>query len=156
MIGDNIKRIRELKELGVNELARKANVNASYVSAIEGNIKTNPSIKILEKIALALDSSVDEFFKSDELSEEKIKELSEGLVKESAYSLDKSKKVISELEMIPEEFTDPESARLYISKHRIFSSEGFNINTLSDDDILGFGNALLEQMKMVSYKYKNK
>ena len=56
--------------------------------------------------------------------------------------------------MVPEEFTNPEEARSYINKHKIFASEGFDVKKLSDDDVLEFANALLEQMKMVSYKYK--
>ena len=58
------------------------------------------------------------------------------------------------LGIIPEEFTDPNETRIYIGKHKIFSSEGFDVNKLSDEEVLEFGNALLEQMKMVSYKYK--
>jgi transcriptional regulator with XRE-family HTH domain len=77
MIGDNIKKIRELNNLGVNELARKANISGSYISNIEKGIKTNPSIEALEKIATALNVEVEEFFKSEPVSAEKLKEWDE-------------------------------------------------------------------------------
>lgn len=61
MIGENIKKIRLSKGFGLNELARMSGVNASYISALERDEKNNPSISILEKIAAALDVSVDAF-----------------------------------------------------------------------------------------------
>jgi len=149
MLGDKIKDLREQKGLGVNELARKAKMNASYISAIERNEKTNPSTKILNKLADALDVSVDEFFK--EIQDSLVKEM------EAIYAPDKvsnAKKIESNLDVVPEQFTCPEEARAYISKHQMFAAEGFNINEMSDRDVMEFGNALLEQMKMVGYKYK--
>lgn len=56
--------------------------------------------------------------------------------------------------LIPEEFTNADEARAYVGKHQIFGSGGFDADRLDDDEILEFANALLEQMKMVSYKYK--
>jgi len=74
---------------------------------------------------------------------------------ESNIVLDQFKvKQHTEIEKIPLEFTDTTEALKYIKMHQIFSSEGFDVNKLSDKEVLEFGNALLEQMKMVSYKYK--
>ncbi|HLS53761.1 MAG TPA: hypothetical protein VK031_07295, partial [Tissierellaceae bacterium] len=56
--------------------------------------------------------------------------------------------------LFPEEFTDPKEARAYVNKHQIFGSGGFDADKLDDEEILEFANALLEQMKMVSYKYR--
>lgn len=58
MLGNNIKRIRESKKIGVNELGRMTNINPSYISAIERGKKTNPSYEIIEKIAKALEVPV--------------------------------------------------------------------------------------------------
>lgn len=72
VIGENIKNIRESKNIGINELSRISGVNASYISAIERGEKQNPSTKILNKLSEALNVSVDEFFKNDaEVKEEK-------------------------------------------------------------------------------------
>lgn len=157
MLGDNIKKIRKDKNLSVNNLSKLSGVSLGYMSDLENNNAQNPTMDKLKAIATALNVEVEDFFKSEPLSEERLKELDESLDKESQkieYETHNDKKITTSLDIIPEEFINPEEARSYISKHKIFSSEGFNVNKLSDDEILEFGNALLEQMKMVSYKYK--
>ncbi|MEC2160548.1 helix-turn-helix domain-containing protein [Virgibacillus halodenitrificans] len=58
MIGDKIKQIRKDKKMSLSELAEKAGVAKSYLSSIERNIQTNPSIQFIEKISVVLDVSV--------------------------------------------------------------------------------------------------
>jgi XRE family transcriptional regulator of biofilm formation len=55
LIGETVKRFREEKNLSISELAVITGVAKSYISSIERNIKSNPSIHILEKIAEGLD-----------------------------------------------------------------------------------------------------
>lgn len=55
---------------------------------------------------------------------------------------------------VPEEFTDPVSAREYVNRHQIFGSQGFDVDKLDDEDVVKFANELLEQMAMVSWKYR--
>jgi transcriptional regulator with XRE-family HTH domain len=157
MVGDNIKQIRISKKLGLNELAKKSNISGSYLSNIEKGIKNNPSIDALNNIADALDVSIEDLFSDSLFIKEEPKEPKDDeprLITSKPYYKDKTKKKAPTLDIVPEQFTNPIEARAYISKHRIFSSEGFDVNKLSDEDVLEFGNALLEQMKMVSYKYK--
>lgn len=59
MIGDRIKKIREEKKMSMSELAEKAGVAKSYLSSIERNIQTNPSVQFLEKITDVLGVPVD-------------------------------------------------------------------------------------------------
>ncbi|HEX7063485.1 MAG TPA: helix-turn-helix domain-containing protein [Bacillales bacterium] len=59
MIGDRVKKYRMKKKLSLSEAAERANVAKSYLSSIERNIQTNPSIQFLEKIAAVLDVSVE-------------------------------------------------------------------------------------------------
>ncbi|PGK22485.1 transcriptional regulator [Priestia megaterium] len=54
MIGDRIRTIRVQKRMTLSNLAEKANVTKSYLSNIERNISTNPTIEFIEKVALAL------------------------------------------------------------------------------------------------------
>ena len=54
MIGDRIRTIRVQKRMTLSNLAEKANVTKSYLSNIERNISTNPTIDFVEKVALAL------------------------------------------------------------------------------------------------------
>jgi transcriptional regulator with XRE-family HTH domain len=58
-IGKTIKLNRTWKGLSSNELSKKANISASYLSKIEGD-KVNPSISVIMDIANALEISLDE------------------------------------------------------------------------------------------------
>lgn len=54
MIGKRVKKIRIEKNMSMTELAEKAGVAKSYLSSLERNLQTNPSIQFLEKIASVL------------------------------------------------------------------------------------------------------
>ncbi|MNB76105.1 HTH-type transcriptional regulator SinR [compost metagenome] len=57
-IGQHIQQLRQEKGLSLSELAGRADVAKSYLSNVERNIQSNPSIQFIEKIAEALDVSV--------------------------------------------------------------------------------------------------
>ncbi len=59
VIGDRVKRLREEKKMSMSELAEKAGVAKSYLSSLERNLQTNPSIQFLEKISTVLEVPVD-------------------------------------------------------------------------------------------------
>lgn len=120
-------------------LAKEANMAQSTLHDIVSGKNVNPRMDTISKIADALGVSVNEFF--DEEDNESIKEKTD-------------KSIEKDLSVIPEEFTNPDEARIYVKKHKIFASEGFNVDRLSDEEVLSFANALLEQMKLVGYKYK--
>ncbi|MBM7551719.1 helix-turn-helix domain-containing protein [Thalassobacillus pellis] len=58
MIGERIKLIRKNRGLSLTVLAERAGVAKSYLSSIERNIQSNPSIQFLEKISTELDVSI--------------------------------------------------------------------------------------------------
>ncbi|MEN2768721.1 helix-turn-helix domain-containing protein [Ornithinibacillus xuwenensis] len=60
MIGEKIKQLRNEKKMSISELAEKANVAKSYLSSIERNLQSNPSIQFIEKISSVLGVSVNE------------------------------------------------------------------------------------------------
>jgi transcriptional regulator with XRE-family HTH domain len=64
-IGDNIKRVREAKNLTKKEVITAIDMGAAMYSRIESG-KTEPSITTLEKIAKALGVSLVELIQSDE------------------------------------------------------------------------------------------
>lgn len=70
MIGDRVKSYRLEKGLSMTELAERAGVAKSYLSSIERNIQTNPSIQFLEKVASVLNVSVEMLLLNDSSSEE--------------------------------------------------------------------------------------
>lgn len=61
-LGENIKRIREKKSMTQGDICRAVDMDRSYMSAIE-NGKKNVTLGVLEKLAKALDVSVDELLK---------------------------------------------------------------------------------------------
>lgn len=60
MIGQKIKQYRLQKKMSLSELANKAGVAKSYLSSIERNLQTNPSVQFLEKIAAVLGITVND------------------------------------------------------------------------------------------------
>ncbi|MCQ6278889.1 XRE family transcriptional regulator [Bacillus sp. EB600] len=54
MIGNNIYEIRKQRGLTLSELAERAKISKSYLSNIERNINKNPSIQVINKIAMVL------------------------------------------------------------------------------------------------------
>lgn len=63
-IGNRVKQIRQSKGISQEELADYANLNRSFVGLIERG-KKNATIKTIEKICIALDITLQEFFSFD-------------------------------------------------------------------------------------------
>ncbi|MBU9712110.1 helix-turn-helix domain-containing protein [Evansella tamaricis] len=63
MVGERVKKYRKEAGLTLTELADRAGVAKSYLSALERNIQTNPSIQFLEKIAAVLNITIDHLLK---------------------------------------------------------------------------------------------
>lgn len=61
-LGQNIKRIRVLRKMSQGDICRKLDMDRSYMSAIESG-KKNITIQQLERLAQALDISVDKLLK---------------------------------------------------------------------------------------------
>jgi XRE family transcriptional regulator of biofilm formation len=62
MIGNRVKQLRSEKGLSINELAERAGVAKSYLSSIERDIQSNPSIHFLEKISVVLGVPIETLF----------------------------------------------------------------------------------------------
>ncbi|WP_280768459.1 helix-turn-helix domain-containing protein [Salipaludibacillus daqingensis] len=63
MVGERVKKYRKDAGMSLTELAEKAGVAKSYLSALERNIQTNPSIQFLEKIAEVLQVNMNQLLK---------------------------------------------------------------------------------------------
>lgn len=63
-VGSRIRSIRTLKGFSLRVLAEKSGLSINTLSLIE-NGKTSPSVSTLQRIALALDTQIIEFFESD-------------------------------------------------------------------------------------------
>lgn len=60
-VGQRIKQLRSRLNISQEELAERANVHRTYIASLEVG-KRNVSIVTLEKIVLALEVSMSEFF----------------------------------------------------------------------------------------------
>lgn len=61
-LGKTVRKIRLRKELSQGDIAKRLNVHRSYVSGIERGIR-NPSLKVIERFAKALEVEVKNLIK---------------------------------------------------------------------------------------------
>ncbi|QRG66242.1 helix-turn-helix domain-containing protein [Brevibacillus choshinensis] len=69
MIGSRIKKLRNEKGISLSQLAERAGVAKSYLSSIERDIQSNPSLQFIEKIAQVLDVPMNVLIENDSLTE---------------------------------------------------------------------------------------
>jgi len=65
LIGEKIKQLRKEKKMSISELAERAGVAKSYLSSIERNLQSNPSIQFIEKISEVLGVTVNELLNNE-------------------------------------------------------------------------------------------
>jgi XRE family transcriptional regulator of biofilm formation len=68
-IGERVKQLRSEKGYSLNELAERAGVAKSYLSSIERDIQSNPSIHFLEKISAVFGVPIETFFQPQQVPE---------------------------------------------------------------------------------------
>jgi transcriptional regulator with XRE-family HTH domain len=218
MLGDNIRKYRNAKKLGVNDLGRAVGISPSYISALEKNNKKNPSMELLENIANILGVSIDRLTgeAASSIIENRIEEIGitlEEVAEKSGVPLywiqnldtfvpgewggknDIAYKLITQVAEVigvpgsilraalarqeapayegtistaaddfsetpttnEYQFKTPQEAMEFILKQpAIMGYGGFNINKMTDEEIMDFANELLRQMEIISYKYKKK
>ena len=61
-LGENVRRIRLTKDMTQGDLCRKLEVDRAYISNIESG-KKNPTLSTIERIAKALNVSIEELIK---------------------------------------------------------------------------------------------
>ena len=64
-LGMRIRFLRQQRHWSQEDLALNANINKNYISDLE-NGRRNPSLEILERIAIALNISLEELFRGVE------------------------------------------------------------------------------------------
>ncbi len=60
MLAENIKRFRKQLDLSQEQLARKADISYATLVKLESGANTNPTLKILQQLATALNVSLDD------------------------------------------------------------------------------------------------
>lgn len=134
-IGKKLKKLRNNNGYTLKQLSEICGLSISFISDIENN-RRNPSIENLNKLADALGISVNDFLDNTESKKGKT-----GSIKQTTLA--------------QEEFKTPQEAMQFILKQpAIFGFGGFDVQKMSDEEILDFANELLRQLKLISYKYK--
>lgn len=65
MIGERIKKLRLQHGMSLTELAERAGIAKSYISSIERQLQSNPSIQVIEKIASVFNTTAENLLKGD-------------------------------------------------------------------------------------------
>jgi transcriptional regulator with XRE-family HTH domain len=77
LVARNIRKLRVARELSQEVLAVDAGIDRTYVSRLERGL-ADPSVTILEKLARALSSNIEEFFRAPRAGEAAPKPLKGG------------------------------------------------------------------------------
>lgn len=139
-LGENIRNIRKSKGISILKLRELTGLSKSTISELE-NDKSSPTAETLQKIADALDVYVSDFFKDENETE---------LIREETSKYYSTTPLSDEFQ-----FKTPQEAMKFILEQpAIMGFGGFDINKMSDDEIMDFANELLNQLKLLGYKYK--
>lgn len=129
-LGDRIKELRVRYNMNQRELADKLGIGNSTISQYETGERT-PSDEVKVKMADLFNVSLD-------------------------YLLGRTdNKKVPEDASLPDDFVTPEGAmRFLLEQNVIMGFGGFDINKLTDQEVMEFANELLYQLRLLGYKYK--
>ena len=127
-LGEKIRQLRNQKEMSQTKLGEYLGVAKTTISNYETGYST-PDNETLVKLSKYLNVSADYLL---------------GISNDKNTSKE-----------IPEEFSSPEEAMQFILKdNTIMGFGGFDVNKMSDHEVVEFANELLNQLRILSYKYK--
>ena len=131
-IGANIKRIRKEKKISMDTLAAELGVSVSTLYRYEDSSIQKIPVRVFDKMCEVLGVSAAELMGNDNrvFSEEK-------------------------QQTLPTGFDNPQEAMEFMLKMPTLAAfGGYDPESMSDETILDFANEILQQLKLVSYKYK--
>ena len=129
-IGEKMKSLRKQKKISVDFLAKELGVSKTTIYRYEDATIEKIPLHIIDKLCEIFDVSPEEFMEKRSL-EEKNAEL-------------------------PNEFHNAQEAMEFILKIPMVAAYGgYDPQNMSDGTIVEFANEILQQLKLVSYKYKN-
>lgn len=183
-LGSLVKKARRLKSESTHKLytqkmlAVDINKSQSYIGDIESG-RTYPSFVLLNQIAEAcnvpisffhdssqLDNDIDNFIKSQlsNAKEEEIQKMREELKNDPDAKINyiydyinnnKIKNSETQCSHYDNTFKTPKEAAIFLLNQSVIMNFcGINIGVLTDEEISNFSDDLLNQLKLISYKYK--
>lgn len=107
MVGKKITLLRKLKGISLSKLANDAGISKGYLSNIETGKKENPSVDLLDKIAMALGVNMSDLFDSDEEPRDLLDDMEEDMKilfsKAKQLSKENRQKVLKMMDIFSEE-----------------------------------------------------
>lgn len=129
-VGERIKEIRKQKKISVEYLAKELGVSKTTVYRYEDSSIEKIPLQVFDKLCELLDVSAAELM---------------GNVPKK-----------NEIPELPNQFNNAQDAIEFIIKTPTLAAYGgYDPESMSDETIVEFANEILQQLKLVSYKYKN-
>ena len=129
-IGERIKETRKTKRISVDYLAKELGVSKTTIYRYEDSSIEKIPVNTFDQICALLGVTPAE------------------LMGNSSPSSDRPE--------LPSEFRNAQDAMEFILKTPTLAAYGgYDPNSMSDETIVDFANEILQQLKLVSYKYKN-
>lgn len=145
-IGSKIREIRKSKKLSIMDVRELTGLSKSTISEIENN-NSNPTTDTLQKLANALKVPVSDFF--IDANEPPMEQIAE-----EYYESEKEKYKNMYFKDGFEFKTPQEAMKFILEQPAIMGFGGFDVNKMRDEEIMDFANELLNQLKLLGYKYK--
>jgi transcriptional regulator with XRE-family HTH domain len=128
-IGERIKAKRKEKKLSVDYVAKELGVSVSTVYRYEDSTIEKIPVKVFNKLCQIFETSASELMGND-----------------NGNNVDME---------LPMEFENPRDAMEFMLKMPTLAAYGgYNPDNMSEETIVEFANEILQQLKLVSYKYK--
>ena len=129
-IGERIKTIRKSKKISVDTIANQLGISKTTIYRYEDSTIEKIPLQVIEKLSEILGVSLAELTGNGP-----------------------DKKETSEL---PVAFDNAQDAMEFVIKTPTLAAfGGYDPESMSDETIVEFANEILQQLKLVSYKYKN-
>lgn len=129
-VGERIKEIRKQKKISVEYLAKELGVSKTTVYRYEDSSIEKIPLQVFDKLCELLDVSAAELM---------------GNVPKK-----------NEIPELPNQFDNAQDAIEFIIKTPTLAAYGgYDPESMSDETIVESANEILQQLKLVSYKYKN-
>ena len=128
-IGERIKNIRKSKKISVDYLASELGVSKTTIYRYEDSTIEKIPVNIFDQLCMLLDVTPAELMGNT---------------------------VATDKPELPTEFRNAQDAMEFILKTPTLAAfGGYDPSSMSDETIVDFANEILQQLKLVSYKYKN-
>ena len=129
-IGERIKKIRKEKNISVDYLAKELGVSKTTIYRYEDSTIEKIPVNTFDKLCVILDTSPAELMGNNNVN--------------------------TFPQELPSEFLNPQDAMEFILKTPTLAAYGgYDPSSMSDETIVAFANEILQQLQLVSYKYKN-